>query len=65
MIRFTGSDWAELEIHLKSMIADDVEALKNPKLDITETQMYRGRIAAMEDLLDLPKRPEELKAMLP
>jgi len=60
MINFALSDWAELKVHLNNKIHEDLDALKNPQLDMNETQYYRGRVAAMEDILDLPNRPEEL-----
>ena len=63
MINFNGADWAQLEVHLDNKIDEDIDALKNPKLDQNETQYYRGRISAMEDLIDLHNRPEELKGI--
>ena len=47
MINFNGADWAQLEVHLDNKIDEDLDALKNPKLDQNETQYYRGRISAM------------------
>jgi len=61
MINFNGADWAQLEVHLENKIDEDLDAIKNPKIQHDETQYYRGRIAAMEDLIDLHNRPEELK----
>lgn len=63
MISFAGSDWNDVKNHLGSKISEDLEALKNPKIKHDETQYYRGRIAAMEDLIDLQNRPEELRKL--
>jgi len=65
MISFEGSDWGEVERHVELSIKSDLDALKNHTISHDDTQYYRGRIAAMEELLDLPNRKDDLKAMMP
>ena len=51
-INFTSSDWRMLEMKLKELVAEEVEALKTP-MPLDVTNLVRGKIAAYEEILNL------------
>lgn len=64
MIDFSSSTWRSLSDHLHEELKKLREKNDNPKLNLEETSLIRGRIFQINELLSLP-RQVETKARMP
>ena len=49
--------WLGLKAEIEKRLAEGLAALESPALPFDRTQVYRGRIAALRDLLALETAP--------
>lgn len=59
-MNFTDGTWAGIEAELKTMLESERKRLEDPLRTHDETQVSRGRIGVLKELLALPARREAL-----